>query len=112
MSLKLSTITQSYNLQQKHQTPIGPFQNKNRVIYLLEFPPPPWWRRGSVVVEVFFILEEGKCFKNFKRYFGLQCYKVFGQKFSLYRFNFVLSFSEEQNRIHKCENLRDIETTL
>ena len=94
MSLKLSTITQSYNLQQKHQTPIGPFQNKNRVIYFVELPPPPVVEGESVVVEVFFILEEGKCFKNFKRYFGSQCYKVFGQKFSLYRFNFVLSFRE------------------
>ena len=55
MSLKLSTITQSYNLHQKHQTPIGPFQNKNRVIYFVELPPPPWWRGGSVVIEVFFL---------------------------------------------------------
>jgi len=38
------------------------------------------------------------------RYFGSQCYEVFGQKFSLYRegsslfrFNFVPSFSEVSN---------------
>ena len=49
-------------------------------------------------------------------YSGSQCYKDFREKCylyredsSLFRLNFVQSFSEGQNIIQKGENLRDIE---